>query len=251
MRNAECTMLIARANPWICLSVAAVWLGLVAFAPQPPADALPSLPAIVFSSLIQFALLFSATLATATSVPRRREDIQGGFAAWGCHVLHADLFASPRLAAGRVLRTGLLAGLAITAVSAVLATAVGLVTEAAGREIELQQIVNIFQRSAWPAKAVLFTSTTLCSPIFEELFFRYALESVITGATGSANRALAYTAILFSAMHGNLAAVPSLMAVSLGCSLVYRRTGSLVAPIAAHFLFNLVSITVILCGGAG
>ncbi len=244
-------MLIARANPWICLTVAFVWLGLVAFAPQPPPGALPSLPAIVFSSLFQFALLFSATFATATSVPRRCENIQGGFAAWGGHVLHADLFASPRLAAGRVLRAGLLAGLAMTAVSAVLALAVGFVTEAAGREVELQQIVDIFQRSAWPAKFVLFTSTTLCSPIFEELFFRYALESVITGATGSANRALAYTAVLFSAMHGNLAAMPSLIAVSVGCSLVFRRTGNLAAPIAAHFLFNLVSITIILCGGAG
>ena len=243
-------MLIARANPWICLAVAFVWLGLVTFAPQPPQGALPSLSAIVFSSLFQVALLLSATFATAMSVPRRRENIQGGFAAWGCHVLHEDLFASPRLAAGRVLRAGLLAGLAMTAVSAVLAMAVGFVTEAAGREVELQQIVEIFQRSAWPAKAVLFTSTTLCSPIFEELFFRYALEAVIFGATGSANRALAYTAVLFSVMHGNLAAMPSLIAVSVGCSLVYRRTGSLAAPIAAHFLFNLVSITVILCGGA-
>ncbi len=244
-------MLVARANPWICLGVAFVWLGLVAFAPQPPQGVLPSLPAIVFSSLFQFALLFSATFATAASVPRRRENIQGGFAVWGCCVLHADLFASPRLATGRVLRAGLLTGLAITAVSAVLSTAVGLVTEAAGQEVELQQIVDIFQRSPWPAKAVLFTSTTLCSPIFEEFFFRYALESVITGATGSANRALVYTAVLFSAMHGNLAAMPSLMAVSVGCSLVYRRTGNLVAPITAHFLFNLVSIFIILCGGAG
>ena len=247
-------MLIARANPWICLGVAFVWLGLVAlvsFAPQPPQGALPSLPALVLSSLLQFALLFSATFATATSVPRRRENPQSGVAAWGCRVLHADLFVSPRLAVGRVLRAGLLAGLAMTAVSAVLATAIGFVTEAAGREVELQQIVDIFQRSAWPAKAVIFTSSTLCSPIFEELFFRYALESVITGATGNANRALVYTAIIFAAMHGNLAAMPSLMAVSVGCSLVYRRMGNFAAPIAAHFLFNLVSITVILCGGAG
>ena len=242
-------MLITRANPWLCLGVAFVWLGLVAFAPQQPAG-LPSLPQIVFSSLIQFILLFSATFVTAASVPRHRDDARKGFAARGWHVLRTDLFASPRLSAGRILRAGLLTGLALTAVSIALSIIVDCMTKAAGHEIELQQIVDVFQRSGWPAKAVLFVSAALCSPIFEELFFRYALESVLAGATGSASRALAYTAILFAAMHGNLAVLPSLLLVSVGCSLVYRRTGSIAAPIAAHFLFNLVSLTIILAGGA-
>ena len=241
-------MLIARANPWLCLGVAFVWLGLVAFAPQQPV-VLPSLPQIVFSSLFQFVLLLSATFATAASVPRRRENVRDGFAAWVWRVLRTDLFAPPRLSAGRILRAGLLTGLALTAASLALATVVSLVTEAAGQEVELQQIVNVFQRSGWPTKAVLFVSVTLCSPIVEEVFFRYALESTVAGATGSASRALAYTAILFAAMHGNFVALPSLAAVSVGCSLVYRRTGSLAAPIVAHALFNFVSLAFILAGG--
>ncbi len=244
-------MLIARANPWLCLGVAFVWLGFVAFAPQPPPgahQALPSLPQIVVSSLIQFVLLFSATFVTAATVPWSRDDGRDGFAARGWHVLRTDLFATPRLSAGRVLRAGLLTGLALTVISGALSIIVEFLTEAAGHEIELQQIVDVFQRSGWHAKAFLFVSAALCSPIFEEVFFRYALESVLAGATGSANRALAYTAVLFAAMHGNLAVMPSLMAVSVGCSLVYRRTGSLAASIAAHFLFNLVSLALILAG---
>ena len=61
-------MLIARANPWFCLGLAFLWLALSAVAPARP-DALPAVPQIVFSSLVLYALLLSATFVTAATVP--------------------------------------------------------------------------------------------------------------------------------------------------------------------------------------
>lgn len=243
-------MLIARANPWICLGLAAVWLALAVVSPAKP-DFTPALSQIIASQLILHFMLLSATLLTAATTPRSRDDAQCPPFAWTCHVLRTDILRAPRAASFlRAVWRGLLAGAAMTALSGVIAVIVQHLAKCVGNEVELQPIVGIFLRSAWPARVALLVSTTILSPIFEELYFRYAMESVLAGALGSRGRALAYTAVFFAAMHGNLAAFPSLVLVAAACSFVYRRIGNLAAPIAAHSLFNLVSVAVILCGGA-
>ena len=244
-------MLIARANPWFCLGLAFLWLALSAVAPARP-DALPAVSQIVFSSLILYALLLSATFFTAATVPPEESERRVHPAIRALRVVSADVLKP--LWGGRILRTlavGFATGLAVVALSLCVSALVGLLSEAVGREMELQTVVDLFLRSAWPGRTALIVSVVLLTPVVEELFFRYALESVLAGALRSRTKALAYGAVLFAAMHGNLAAFPSLLVVSAGCSLAYCHAGSLLAPIAAHFFFNLVSVSLLLAGVAG
>ena len=244
-------MLISRANPWICLGLASIWLAF-AIVSQPQPDFTPSLSQIIVSQLILHLMLLSATVLTAATTRRDSDEDDAGPLAWTFHVLRNDIFRVPHGASfPRVLRQGLLAGVAMTAVSGAISAIIGLVAESVGNEVELQPIVGIFLRSAWPARVALLVSITILSPVFEELFFRYAMESVLVGAIGSRSRSVAYAAVFFAAMHGNLAAFPSLLLVAAVCSFIFRRTGNVAAPIVAHFLFNLVSITIIILGGAG
>ena len=244
-------MLIERANPWICLGLATIWLALSVISPPQPGFT-PTLSQIIFSQIILHFLLLSATFLTAATVPPSKDDRRGNPFARTMHVIKTDVFRVTRGSSfPRAVRQGFLAGIAMTAASSLIALLIGLLVESAGNEVELQPIVGIFLRSAWPARLALLVSITILSPIFEELFFRYAMESALTGALGCRGRAVAYCAFFFAGMHGNLVAFPSLLLVAVVCSFIYRRSGNLAAPIAAHFLFNLVSITVILCGGAG
>ena len=244
-------MLIERANPWICLGLATIWLALSVISP-PQQEFTPTLAQIILSQIVLHFLLFSASIMTAATASRNLKDSRRNPFAWAIHVLKTDLL---RIQHGtsclRAVRQGLLAGIAMTAASGVIAFLIGLVAESAGNEVELQPIVGIFLRSAWPARIALLFSITILSPFFEELFFRYAMENVLAGALVNRGKAVAYSAFFFAAMHGNLAAFPSLLLVAAVCSYIYRRSGNLAAPITAHFLFNLVSITIIICGGAG
>ena len=244
-------MLIERANPWICLGLATIWLALSVISPSRPGFT-PTLQQIIFSQLILHFLLLFATFLTAATAPLTKDDRGGNPFARTMHVIKTDVFRVPRESTfPRAVRQGLLAGIAMTAASGVISLLIGLVAESAGNEVELQPIVGIFLRSAWPARVALIVSITILSPLFEELFFRYAMENVLAGTLVNQGRAVAYSAIFFAGMHGNLAAFPSLLLVAAVCSFIYRRSGNLAAPITAHFLFNLVSITIVICGGAG
>ena len=243
-------MLIARANPWICIGLAAIWFALSIVYP-PQQGFTPTLSQIIVSQLFLHFLLLSATVLTATTTPRDVHAEKTAPLAWPLLVIGTDIFRVPHKASFlRAVRQGLGAGVAMTLVSGIISAIIGFVAESSGNDVELQPIVGIFLRSAWPARVALLVSITILSPVFEELFFRYSMESVLTGTLGSRGRAVAYAAFFFAAMHGNLAAFPSLLLVAAVCSFIYRRTGNIAAPITAHFLFNLVSITLILCGGA-
>ncbi len=235
-------MLIERANPWVCLGVAFAWLALSLLSPPNP-EAVPSLSLIVASNFAMHAMLVATVLLAAATVALQ------GRSRSPLHVLRCDLI---RRATGarRAVAAGLAAGAAVAALSLAVSLLVGLVADAAGRDIELQPIVGIFMRSSVAGKAVLFASLALASPFVEELFFRYALESSLRGALSSALKPVLYGALLFAAMHGNLAAFPSLAIVSAGCSIAYRRTGSFLTPVVAHMFFNLASLSLILAGFA-
>ena len=242
-------MLISRANPWICLGLAFAWLAIAALSP-PPEGFVPSLSQIVTSQFILHFLLLGATVFTAATAPRDSGAKTNPFA-WTFHVFGCDILRGFRRAAFLVaMRKGLVAGAAMVILSGAISSALNFVAKSAGNELELQPVVGIILRSAWPAKVVLLVSVIALSPISEELFFRYALESSLAGTLSSRTRAVSYAALLFAGMHGTLSAFPSLLLVAAICSYVYRRAGSIAAPIAAHMLFNFVSVAVILLGGA-
>ena len=249
MQKTKCGVLMARANPWVCLGLAFAWLGLSAVS-APPKGFVPTLSQIVTSQSILHFLLLSATVFTAATVPRVSGEGGNAFSR-ALHVLRADILSAPSSASlRRAVRTGLAAGVAMIVLSGIIAYVVELIAQSVGNEVELQPIVGFFLRSAWPERAALLVSVVVLSPVVEELFFRYAMESSLAGTLGSVTRAAAYAALLFAGMHGTLSAFPPLLLVAAVCSLVYRRARNLAAPIAAHMLFNLVSVAIILCGGA-
>jgi membrane protease YdiL (CAAX protease family) len=52
--------------------------------------------------------------------------------------------------------------------------------------------------------------------------------------------------LLFSAMHANLAALPSLCVLAFALTVAYELTGCILVPMAMHALFNLTMFSVML-----
>ena len=93
----------------------------------------------------------------------------------------------------------------------------------------------------------LVALASIVAPITEELIFRaglfrYARTRLPRWA------ALLLPAVLFGALHGNLASFPQLVALGVIFSLAYERTGNIAVPMLAHALFNLNTIALILSG---
>ncbi len=78
-------------------------------------------------------------------------------------------------------------------------------------------------------------------PVAEELYFRGRLLDGLDSRVGTAWSG-AVTSAVFAAIHGSLTLFPAYCALGLILVAARRRTGSLVAPIAAHALNNLLGL---------
>ena len=113
-----------------------------------------------------------------------------------------------------------------------------------GIEPQEQEAVMIF-RSGTPLQvAILIPCTVILAPVGEEFCFRYALFRKPEQHLGFFPAAL-ISSLIFSAAHLNLQVMPALFLLGLWLSWLYRRTGSLLAPMIAHALFNAMSILLI------
>ena len=81
------------------------------------------------------------------------------------------------------------------------------------------------------------------APIMEEIIFRGVLYSVIK-ESGYPRLALWGTAFVFAAIHGSRMTMVPLMFVAIVLTLLYERTGKLLAPIVAHAGFNAANILI-------
>ena len=122
---------------------------------------------------------------------------------------------------------------------------VGELLRLAGISPAEQAIVTLLRQGSPLIAAILIPSTVLLAPVGEELCFRYAIFRVLESHSGFWAAAV-MTALLFAAAHINLQVFPSLFLLGLWLSWLYRRTGSLLAPMLAHALFNAVSMSLIL-----
>lgn len=75
------------------------------------------------------------------------------------------------------------------------------------------------------------------APVCEEILFRGYLYGASKKFAGGAAAAV-FSALVFAAAHGSLAALLPLFVVGLALVFVYEKTGSLWAPMAVHFCFN-------------
>jgi membrane protease YdiL (CAAX protease family) len=95
----------------------------------------------------------------------------------------------------------------------------------------------------WQTVCLGFVAVVL-APVAEEMLFRGILYPFIK-QRGYPRAALWGTSILFGVIHFNLGALVPLVGLALVWAWLYERTRNLLAPIAAHVLFNTVNFVLL------
>jgi membrane protease YdiL (CAAX protease family) len=110
---------------------------------------------------------------------------------------------------------------------------------------EEQIVVQLFRTEAsrgdYSGVAIIALASVVMAPLAEEFLFRGFFYGVFKRYVGSAAAAI-FCSALFAVFHANLASLAGLFVLALCLTLVYERTGSILAPIAMHALFNLASL---------
>jgi membrane protease YdiL (CAAX protease family) len=107
--------------------------------------------------------------------------------------------------------------------------------------------------ASWGWRLAMGATAVLLAPVAEEMMFRGILYPAIKQA-GFPRLALWSTSLLFAAVHLNAVTFVPLTVLALVLTALYERTNNLVAPIAAHLLFNAVNFGMLIlmqrAGGA-
>ncbi|MBL9175664.1 MAG: CPBP family intramembrane metalloprotease [Verrucomicrobiales bacterium] len=110
-----------------------------------------------------------------------------------------------------------------------------------------QDSVQLLVRSGWLDRGVIALFAVVLAPVVEELLFRGILFPALRDA-GWPRVAMGVASFGFGLIHGNATAFLPLSALGGYLAWLYLRTGNLLAPILAHFLFNLVPFILIAAG---
>lgn len=103
----------------------------------------------------------------------------------------------------------------------------------------LKSSASRFDRAAFGVVAIGL------APVAEELLFRGILYPTIK-RFGYPRLALWGTSLLFAVIHFNLPTFLPLLALALALTWLYEKSGNLLAPIAAHTLFNALNFLIFL-----
>lgn len=106
-----------------------------------------------------------------------------------------------------------------------------------------QQVPDAFYNSN-VALAVLGVAIVISAPITEEIFFRGFLFGGTRPLTGAVSAAI-ITGFIFSLAHFNVGLIIPFTAVGAVLALSYQRSGTIFVPMGAHFLFNLISFSIL------
>ena len=118
-----------------------------------------------------------------------------------------------------------------------------------GRKPAMQEAVEAL-RAAKPGVGLLGFSlvTVVVAPLGEELLFRGVLYPAIKRA-GFPKLAWWGTSLLFAVIHFNLQTLLPLLVLSLLLVWLYEKTDNLIAPLAAHALFNATNLVIFFVNG--
>jgi membrane protease YdiL (CAAX protease family) len=109
---------------------------------------------------------------------------------------------------------------------------------------KVQDTVMILQKEKNPLILGLMAfAAAIVAPLCEEVVFRGYLYPAAKRFTGPWVAALC-SALVFSAVHGSIAALLPLFVFGLVLVAIYEFTGSIWAPIAVHFLFNSATVAI-------
>jgi membrane protease YdiL (CAAX protease family) len=103
--------------------------------------------------------------------------------------------------------------------------------------VEQQAVQTLRTASSWIQRLVGGVVTIVIAPLGEEVLFRGILYPTIKQA-GFRRLALWATSLAFAAIHLNAVTFVPLLVLSVLLILLYEKTNNLLAPIAAHSVFN-------------
>jgi len=117
-----------------------------------------------------------------------------------------------------------------------------------GVDVNQQELIDLFRKagSPWLVGGLVFLAVVI-APLTEELIFRAGLFRFMRTRVPRWV-ALLVPALLFGALHMNLASFPQLVLLGVIFSLAFERTGNIGVSMLAHSLFNLNTILMILLG---
>jgi hypothetical protein len=92
---------------------------------------------------------------------------------------------------------------------------------------------------------VIFASGVIVAPLAEEFLFRGFVFASLRDRAGLA-AGIIVSSLLFSVVHLGLPSRAATLVLGAAFCLLYQRTGTLVAPVAAHAYFNLVMLSMTL-----
>jgi membrane protease YdiL (CAAX protease family) len=92
----------------------------------------------------------------------------------------------------------------------------------------------------WLDRGALAATAIVVAPLAEEMLFRGILYPAIKNR-GYPGAAMWISAFLFALMHANVMIFLPLLALAILLTLLYEKTNNLMAPIAAHSLFNALN----------
>ncbi len=145
----------------------------------------------------------------------------------GLHIIESEFIAEfLSIATGENARDGELSELVLTRLQGTPA---------------IQPTMQVLEGNEGLSQRIIFGFAAIfLAPLIEEILFRGILYR--TGQQlGYPRLALFATSFVFAAIHGSLMTMLPLMVLSIVFSLLYDRTNRLIAPIAAHSLFNAVN----------
>ena len=118
----------------------------------------------------------------------------------------------------------------------------------AGVEPADQEIVKCFADDATPLgfRLVLGLLVLFEAPLFEEPLFRGVMFRGFASAL-PAWAAMALSSSLFAIVHVNAASFLALCFLGCAFAALYRRTGTILAPMTAHALFNATNLALLPC----
>ena len=120
-----------------------------------------------------------------------------------------------------------------------------LVLHLSGFQPTLQDVAFVISGETSPGvRLYMVFLAVVLAPLFEEILFRGILLPVLAQRYG-ATAAVAAISMLFAGIHGHVPSLVPLFILSGSLCLAYIGTGSLMAPIAMHALFNGVTVSLL------
>jgi membrane protease YdiL (CAAX protease family) len=115
-----------------------------------------------------------------------------------------------------------------------------------GIKEKAQDIADLLAGSDSMAVVVLIAAfAIMIAPVFEEFLFRGFAYPVLKQRWGTWRALMAVSAV-FAAIHFHLPSLGPLFTLGVGLGLAYELSGSLLAPITMHALFNATNVAMLL-----